>query len=52
MKRTPLNLCKTQWNGFHVKFSYAYTYTRYLTPDNGTQIKIDFMGMKDDDNEK
>ena len=25
------------------------TLSRYLTPDNGTQIKIDFTGMKDDD---
>ena len=33
---------------FTVDF-HAHLHTKYLTPDNGTQIKIDFTGMKDDD---
>ena len=52
MKRIPWNICTTQWNGFHGGFLYASTYKKYLTPDNGTQIKIDFKGMKDDDDER
>ena len=32
--------------------SHTHIHTRYLTPDNGTQIKIDFTGMKDDDDER
>ena len=48
----PWNLCTTQWNRLHAEFLYAYTYTRYLTPDNGTQLKIDFKDMKDDDDER